>query len=142
MGLAASIRTGARKEGACHVWSWNFTALTRMAWICQQCVSRADFSNRELGGGLGQGAGPLASSIPEHYQHPLHVPGTRDTSQGIHCSHDVPQKVQGSTGEYILFRDKDHIAEHEIRRWNSVAEALPRGLHPKALRSWSVLISD
>ena len=64
-------------------------------------VSRADLSNRELGGGLGQGADSPASSIPEHHQHPLQVPGTRDTSQRIRYSHDIPQEVQGSIGEYI-----------------------------------------
>ena len=33
-----SIRTGAKEEGACRVWSWNCTALARTAWMCQQCV--------------------------------------------------------------------------------------------------------
>lgn len=70
-------------------------------------------------------------SIPDHHQHPLQVPGTQDTSQRIRYSHDIPQEVQGP-GEYIAtasVQEEDHIAEHEIWRWNSMAEAVT-GLYP------------
>ena len=72
---AASIRTGAKEEGACrvelelHCFDLNGTDVSG---VCPGQIS----GNRAVGGGLGQGAGPPASSIPEHCQHPLHVPGT------------------------------------------------------------------
>lgn len=69
------------------------------------CVQGSFRGRREVGGGLRQGAAPPASPVLGPLQHrhrPPHVPGTQDTSHNISQSHDIPQEVQGSMGEYIV----------------------------------------